>query len=178
MNWQAHKPVKFNGKVYGQKDVEFTQFASLPKLVESPCEISVSGKNIPITDIESNGWRVRDAHEVTPSYDSYVNYIYNSKGEFSVCKNIFVETNSGWFSDRSAVYLASGRPVVMQDTGFSAHLPCGSGLFAVNNVDEAAEAIIEINSDVKRHSKRAREIALEYLDARKVIGKFLNKLGL
>ena len=101
-----------------------------------------------------------------------------SRGEFTVCKNVFVETNSGWFSDRSAVYLASGRPVVMQDTGFSAHLPCGEGLFAVRSVEEAAAAISEIDSNYARHARKAREIAGEYLDAPKVIGRLLDEIGL
>jgi glycosyltransferase involved in cell wall biosynthesis len=98
-------------------------------------------------------------------------------GEFGVCKNVFVATDSGCFSERSAAYLASGRPVVMQDTGFSQHIPCGRGLFAVRDVDEAAAAIEEINRDYSRHSQWARELAMEYLDASKVLGKFLSELG-
>jgi len=91
---------------------------------------------------------------------------------------VFVATNSGWFSDRSAVYLASGRPVVMQETGFSAHLPCGQGLFAVRTVDEAAAAIDAISGHYECHSRWAHELAFEYLDAPKVLGRFLRELNL
>jgi hypothetical protein len=107
-----------------------------------------------------------------------VQYIRDSKGEFTVCKNVFVATNSGWFSDRSAAYLAAGRPVVMQETGFSQHLPCGRGLFAVHTIEEAASAIEEINRDYNRHSRWARQLAREYLAANVVLGKFLGELGL
>jgi hypothetical protein len=89
-----------------------------------------------------------------------------------------VKTRSGWFSDRSAAYLASGRPVVLQETGFSLHLPCGEGLFAVETVDQAAAALDTVSGDYERHSRRAREIAAEFLDARVVLGKFLDEIGL
>jgi hypothetical protein len=111
------------------------------------------------------------------SFDSWRDYIRASRGEFSVCKNVYVATNSGWFSDRSACYLASGRPVVMQDTGFSAHLPCGRGLFAVRNAEEAAAAIAEINGNYQRHSRAARALASEFLDTGIVLRKFLRELG-
>lgn len=178
MHWQAHEPLEFNGKTYGQKDVEFRKFISLPNLTSTPLEIAVSGKNIPTEQLKDSGWRVQNGSCVTVSFDSFKEYIGTSKGEFSVCKNVFVTTNSGWFSDRSAAYLASGRPVVLQDSGFSDHLPCGRGLFAVRTVDEAAAAINEINRDYERHSKWAREIAIEYLDAPKLLGKFLRELGI
>jgi hypothetical protein len=89
-----------------------------------------------------------------------------------------VRLNTGWFSDRASVYLASGRPVVQQDTGFGDHLPCGRGLFAVRDVEEAAAAIDTIEGDYERHSRWAREIAVEYLDSTKVIGEMLHGLGI
>jgi hypothetical protein len=120
---------------------------------------------------------VHDAQAATISYDAFINYIIRSAGEFSVCKNVFVATRSGWFSDRSAVYLASGRPAVVQDTGFSEHLPCGRGLFAVATAEEAADAIRQIASDLAAHSAAARTIAYEFLDARPVLGKFMADVG-
>ena len=120
---------------------------------------------------------MRSAHEVTATIDSFTAYIGASMGEFSVCKNGFVALRTGWFSDRSAAYLASGRPVVMQDTGFSQHLPTGRGLFAVNTPDEAAAAIESILADYQAHSRWARELAVEYLEAVKVLGSFLDELG-
>ena len=178
MNWQSHQPIEFRGQRYGQKDVEFAKFLELPRSTMAPLEVAVSGKNVPAELLREFGWRVRDAHAVTLSFDTFRDYIVESQGEFGVCKNVFVATNSGWFSDRSAAYLASGRPVVLQDTGFSSHLPCGCGLFAVRSVEEAAAALEDIRTDYARHVETAREIACEYLDARKVLGDFLNELGI
>jgi hypothetical protein len=178
MNWQAHEPIEFNGITYGQKDVEFVKFLNLPRLTALPLEVAVSGKSVPIKRLLEAGWRIRDAHEVTISFDSFWGYIRTSTGEFSVCKNVFVGTNSGWFSDRSAAYLASSRPVVLQDTGFSNHLPCGRGLFAVRTIDEATAAIEDITRQYEKHTKWAREIAMVYLDATKVLRRFLGELGL
>jgi hypothetical protein len=111
------------------------------------------------------------------SFDQFAEYIRASRGEFSVCKNGYVATNSGWFSDRSAAYLASGRPVVQQETGFSSHLPCGQGLFAVRTAVEAAGALDEIDGDYAHHARAARAIAMEHLDASVVLGGLLRELG-
>jgi hypothetical protein len=177
MNWKKHKNIEYRGIQYGQKDVEFQKFLNLPRLVSVPLEAAISGK-VPKELLLDHGWRLRNADEVALSIDSYKEYIQSSKGEFSVAKNVFVGTNCGWFGERAGYYMASGRPVVMQDTGFSWHLPCGQGLFAVNTVEEAAEAIDEINSNYESHSKWAREIAVEFLDAKIILKKFLNELGL
>ena len=177
MNWQAHKPVDYGGRRYGQKDVEFAKFLDLPKRTSVPLEVAVSG-NAPREALVEAGWRVRRAQAVTATYDSFVDYVMNSAGEFSVCKNVFVATRSGWFSDRSAAYLASGRPVVMQETGFSQHLPCGRGLFAAETPGQAADALDAIQRDPGRHGAAAREIAVEYLDSRKVIARLMRDVGL
>ncbi len=177
MNWQSHDPVLYQGVVYGQKDVEFARFVDLPRRTSSPMEIAVDGR-APKERLQDQGWRIRSAQTVTISYDSYREYLYSSRGEFGVCKNVFVATRSGWFSDRSAAYLASGRPVVLQDTGFPAALPCGQGLFAVSTVEEAAAAIEEINAAYTLHTVWARDLAREYLDARVVLTRLLRTLGL
>jgi len=178
MNWQSHTPIVFQNRQYGQKDIEFEKFMALPTMVQQTIEVAVAGKGIPEERIRQNKWRLRDAQKVTVSFDSFQNYIRMCRGEFSVCKNVFVATNTGWFSDKSAAYLASGRPVILQDTGFSSHLPVGEGLFAVNNVEEAKEAIERIEADYDHHSKKAREIALEHLDAKTTMHQFLHELGL
>ncbi|HEY2017273.1 MAG TPA: hypothetical protein VGH38_27395, partial [Bryobacteraceae bacterium] len=177
MNWQSYESIDYGGKTYGQKDVEFRKFMDLPGLAGSPLEVAVGGETAPRGELRENGWRIESAQTVTLSVDSYLDYIRASRGEFSVCKNVYVATNSGWFSDRSAAYLASGRPVVMQETGFSSHLPCGRGLFAVRDAEEAAAAMGEINGNYDRHSGWARDIAAEYLDTRVVLGKMLRELG-
>jgi hypothetical protein len=178
MSWQAHEPVEYEGTVYGQKDVEFTKFLDLPRRTAFPMELAIAGAGTPVESLQAHGWRLRDSHEMTRTFDSWGEYIRRSRGEFSVAKHVFVATNSGFFSDRSAAYLASGRPVVMQDTGFSAHLPCGRGLFAVRNADEAASAIAQIAGNYRLHSAAAREIAREYLDAPRVLGRLCAELGL
>jgi hypothetical protein len=177
MNWQSHDPLIYEGQRYGQKDVEFEKFLNLPRHVAAPMEVAVSGQ-VPEQRLRAGGWRVRDAQAATISYDGFIDYIAGSRGEFTVCKNVFVATRSGWFSDRSAVYLACGRPVVMQDTGFSAHLPVGRGLMAVNTMEEAAQAITAIECDYAAHSEQARQVAREHLDHRPVIGGFLSRIGL
>jgi hypothetical protein len=177
MNWQAHDALEYSGRHFGQKDVEFPKFLDLPRRVSLPLEVAVAG-DAPRAELRAAGWSLRNAHEVTLTFDGYWQYIRESRAEFSVCKNVFVDTNSGWFSDRTAAYLACGRPAVIQETGFSGHLPCGEGLFCVRDVHEAAEAISEIESDYSRHSRAAREIACDYLDARRVIAGVLEVVGL
>jgi hypothetical protein len=178
MNWQSHDPLRYDGLALGQKDVEFERFSHLPELVSTPLEIAIAGKDAPRAELERMGWRVRNGHDVTISYDSFVDYIASSLGEFAVCKQVFVALRTGWFSDRSAAYLASGRPVVLQETGFSAHLPVGADLFAVTTADEAAAAIEELSGDFARHSRCAREIAAEFLDAPVVMRRLLEAIGL
>ena len=177
MNWTSHAPVEHEGVTYGQKDVEFAKFAALPTEVRAPMELAVAGPDVPRQKLEALGWTVRDAHSVTASFDSFREYVAGSLGEFSVCKNVFVETRSGWFSDRSAAYLAAGRPVVLQETGFSDHLPVGRGLFAVETREEAVEAVERISREWRVQSDAAADIAREHLDARVVLGRFLTDLG-
>jgi hypothetical protein len=178
MNWQSYEPVEYNGCTLYHKDVEFAKFMSLPGRTRVPLEVAVAGEATPFTELEQAGWPIRDAHDVTATFDRFVEYLATSRGEFSVCKSGYVTSNTGWFSDRSAAYLAAGRPVVLQDTGFSAHLPCGRGLFAVQTVEEAADALETIASDYSTHARAARELAVTYLEAANVLGKFLQEIGL
>jgi len=177
MNWQSHKHLEFEGVVYGQKDVEFMKFLDLPQLTDVPLEAAISGK-VPRDQLERHGWHILNADDVAVSVDSYRDYILGSRGEFSVAKNVFVEANVGWLGDRPGYYLAAGRPVVVQDTGISDHLPCGRGLFAVRTAEEAAGALNEIVGDYDRHSRWGRELAAEYLDAPKVLRAMLDDIGL
>jgi len=178
MNWQAHEAVEWNGRAYGQKDAEFERFVDLPRRSAAPLELAVSGRTVPRERLLDHGWRLRDAHGVSRTHASYRAYLDGSAGEFGVCKQVFVGTWSGWFSDRSAAYLASGRPVVLQDTGFSEHLPCGEGLFAVRDADEAADAIARITGEPARHAAAARALAREHLDTAVVLPRLLDELGI
>ena len=180
MNWRSYyaRPT-LNGVSYGHKEDEFLKFQDLPSMTNIPLEVALA--NIPDNkdkELEELGWKVRHAQDVTYSYDIFQNYLKNVKGEFSCVKNMYAATNSGWFSDKSAAFLASGRPVVLQETGFSSHLPVGEGLFAVNDVTEAKEAIELIEGNYQHHSKKAREIAHEYLDTGKVLGHLLDEVNI
>ena len=128
--------------------------------------------------LESHGWRVRDALPFSADLDAYRQYIKQSRGEFTVAKDQNVRLRSGWFSERSATYLAAGRPVITQETGFSNHLPTGAGLFGVLSVDEAAEAVEAINADYQRQHRAASAIARECFDYRVVLPPMLAAMGL
>jgi len=125
-----------------------------------------------------HGWHIANAHEITMEPEPYHAYICQSRGEFTVAKDQNVRLNTGWFSERSACYLAAGRPVVTQDTGFGRILPTGEGLFAFNTLDEAQAAVEAINSDYDRHSRAARMIAAEYFASERVLPALLADLGL
>ena len=120
------------------------------------------------------GWRVVDPEKVCPDLDSYRIYIESSKAEWSVAKNGYVLGQPGWFSCRSACYLAAGRPVVVQDTGFSSVLPVGVGILPFGTIEEAANAIREVGTNYDKHAKAAQEIAEVYFDSDKVLTKLIN----
>ena len=168
------------GVRYGQKDVELRQVhRTCPGVPAYRSSSPSRARTRPSTQLRAAGWRIRHALQVTASVDGYLAYIADSQGEFGVCKHACVATNTGWFSERSAAYLASGRPVVMQETGFSRHLPCGRGLFAVaHRRRRPPQRIDEIDADWERHARWARDLAREYLDARNVLGRMLQELAL
>lgn len=174
MNWQSYGAVEHDGVVYGHKDLSFELFADLPSKVGAPVELAVAGSRAPTQRLVDLGWRVRSGHEVTATVDQFWSYVRASRAEFSLCKQGYVALRTGWFSDRGGAYLASGRPVVQQDTGFGDALPCGEGLFAVGTVDEAAAALDVVLTDPARHSRAAREIAVEHLGSAKVLSRWLD----
>ena len=128
--------------------------------------------------LTGHGWRLTDAHAFTTDPWPYRDYVQASRGEFTVAKDQNVRLRSGWFSERSACYLAAGRPVVTQDTGFGTVLPTGEGLFAFNTMDEILTAFDAIRTDYARHSRAARDIAEAYFGAETVLAKLLADLGL
>jgi glycosyltransferase involved in cell wall biosynthesis len=128
--------------------------------------------------LERYGWRVRDALSFSLDLDAYRCCIAGSRGEFTVAKDQNIRLRSGWFSDRSATYLACGRPVVTQDTGFSSILPTGAGLFAFSTTDEAAQAIEAIQADYARHSEAALQLARDYFSHEVVLSQLLAEVGL
>jgi hypothetical protein len=180
MTWNNFlKPVEYEGRVFGTKEMEFSKIDAVPKaLPEAQFEIAKGGADAPISVWQAAGWSVIDSHSISAAPDDYRRYIEASRGELSVAKNLYVATRSGWFSCRSACYLAAGRPVVVQDTGFPEIMPTGKGVIAFSDGAEAAAAIAEIESDYDRHSLAARAIAAEYFDARHVVAAILRHVGL
>jgi glycosyltransferase involved in cell wall biosynthesis len=128
--------------------------------------------------VKSAGWRLLDPGPVSAGMDAYRDFIAGSRGEFTVAKDIYVRPNSGWFSDRSACYLAAGRPIVTMRTGFGKFCPMGRGLFEFISEDEALAGIDAIAADYRAHSRAAREIAGEYFAAERVLGALMAAAGL
>ncbi|MAG55948.1 MAG: hypothetical protein CMJ83_06635 [Planctomycetes bacterium] len=178
MTWKAFKPIVFEGKKFGQKDVEFERFVDLPEHIR-PATIEVAanagrGRRLPRQDLIDKGWRLVEPREACPDHEAYRRYIEGSKGEWSVAKNAYVVGQAAWFSCRSACYLAAGRPVILQETGFSKVLPTGKGLFAYRTLEEAAEAIRTVEADYPTHAAAARAIAEEYFDGRTVLARVID----
>lgn len=178
MNWRSLTELSWEGRSYGMKDREFPAFADLPSRVPGPFEMAVEGDAAVRDQLRAHGWIASDAVEATHDLAAFQAFISRSGGEFSVLKEVYVALDVGWFSDRSAMYLARGRPVVVQDNGLDGHLPLGEGLFSVRDVEEAAAAVEAIRGDPERHRRAARRIAEEHLDTDVVLGRFLAELGL
>ncbi len=181
-SWRgAYGTVTHAGRVFGQKAHEFRRFADLPSRVDRRFEIALridDGDSADRERLQTSGWDLAepDRHAGTP--DAYRTYIRDSGAEFSVAQGIYVDTQAGWFSDRTARYLASGRPALVQDTGFGRTLPTGLGLLAFRSVDEAVEGARRIASDYAAHAAAARAIAVEFFDTDRVLGSLLRELGL
>src|SRR5579859_934117 len=178
MSWTAYGSVEYEGVTYGQKNVEMLNFLDLPQRLGDVFEIALGGVGLPAQQLQDTGWIVSEALAATLSVEAYLKYIGNSRGEFSVAKNAYVKTRCGWFSDRSAAYLASGKPVIVQDTGFSEFLRCDEGLFVFRTVDDVVNAVEKINGDYENHCLAARQIAVEYFDSGKVLTAMLKTCNL
>jgi hypothetical protein len=178
MSWKNFlDAVEYRGVRYGSKEMEFDKVKAIPRRSSARFQVA-SGGAPPIDEWREYGWSVLDGHDVSRNAESYHDYIQRSRGEFSVAKNVYVATRSGWFSGRSACYLASGRPVIVQDTGFSEGIPCGAGVFGFSNIDEALSAIEAVESDYALHSEAARSIAEKYFASEVVFTKLLEDVGL
>jgi hypothetical protein len=179
MTWDnSLKPISYGGRAYGTKQEEFGKIEHLPEEVPAMLEVAAGGTLVPRDYLRTLGWSVIDSHDVSRTAEAYRSYIHGSRGEFSVAKNLYVATRSGWFSCRSVCYLAAGRPVVVQDTGFSEFIPTGEGLFAFESASDAAHAIATVERDYSQHSSAARNIALECFDSRIVLTDLLHRVGL
>ena len=179
MSWDNYlKPVEHDGVSYGSKEPEFRQIETLPDLVDVELEIATGGVRPPVDRWRSLGWSLVDSQAISRTVDGYRSYVAGSRGEFSVAKNIYVATGSGWFSCRSACYLAAGRPVVLQDTGFSETVPEGKGLLAFRTLEEAVAAVEEVENDYPGHCEAATQFARDHLASDAVLSDMLDRIGL
>jgi hypothetical protein len=167
MTWQ----IESFTDVGGNKDQEFVKYIDLPARTSQKFELAING---PQKLLREHGWETVDAMNVSRTLFHYRDFLHGSKAEFGVAKHTYVATRSGWFSDRTQCYLASGRPALVQDTGWSAHLPHGVGLLPFSTPDEALAGIERINGDYAAHARRAREIAAECFDADRVLTRLLD----
>jgi hypothetical protein len=176
-SWRgAYGPVEANGKRYGIKAHEFRKLAELPRRAAGRFELALAIDAADDADrdlLTRNGWQLVDPREVAGDADAFRSYVQGSGAEISAAQGIYVETRSGWISDRSARYLASGRPVVVQDTGLAPHVPLGDGVVSFSSLSGAAAAVERVARDYDRHAGAARALAEEWLDSDVVLAELL-----
>ena len=181
-SWRGpYGPAAHAGRTYGLKVHEFRKFLDLPRRVDLGFELALDidpSDERDLVALREHGWRIRDPREVASDPDAFRRYIQASGAEFSVAQGIYVETNSGWFSDRSVRYLASGKPVLVQDTGLGRNYPVGEGLLAFSTPIEADVGADRIARDYGRHAGAARALAEEYFDSNRVLVQLLEETGL
>jgi hypothetical protein len=179
---QDGRDVEYEGYTYRwSKHHEYARLIDLPSSSPVPLELATNLGALAPADLRrlcDHGWRVVDASTFSLDPWAYRGYVCGSRAEFTVAKDLNVRLRSGWFSERSACYLAAGRPVVAQDTGFGDVLPVGEGLFAYSTAEEALWAIEQIEADYARHSAAARAIAEGWFRAETVLARLLGDLGL
>ena len=175
MRWHSYDAQKHEGRVFGMKSDSFAAFLDLPRRASPVFELAILGERFARPILEQYGWKIRDALDVTTDVKSYQRYIQESKAEFSVAKQGYVATWSGWFSERSANYLSSGRPVVVQDTGFSDWLEAGPGVIPFRDPEEALEGVEDMCGRYAEHCRGARMIAEEYFSADKVLAALIDR---
>jgi hypothetical protein len=180
MNWSAAPPLEYLGQQWGQKNVEFERLMTLPQLASGiPLAVAVgqtTGAEFPAESAGTFGWRLLDPNGCAADWESYRRFIFNSRGEFSVAKETYVKARTGWFSGRSACYLAAGRPVVTQDTGWTKFLPHDLGLLGFVDLQSAADALAQVEAEPQRHAKHARQIAEQYFDSGRVLSQMMAEL--
>jgi hypothetical protein len=179
MNWTAGAPLLWDGREWGQKDREFPLVESLPaRFPANRFRLAVNaGPEFPRERIEASGWQVVEPDEIVPDWRSYRDFLRASAGEVSVAKHAYVQGGTGWFSCRTACYLAAGRPALVQDTGWSRVIPSGQGVLGFSSAAEAEENMKALIKDYGTHARRAREIAQQEFDSDRVLGSLLERCG-
>jgi hypothetical protein len=175
-NWRGYGSIRYRGQLFGQKAHSLRQFMSVPRRTKERFVLALAIHPDEVNDLAAlaeNGWRLVDPAEVSATPTDYQRFIQASKAEFGIAKSGYVAARCGWFSDRSVCYLASGRPVLAQETGLAGILPSGQGLMTFSTEDEAIAGIDAVSSDYTRHAKAARALAEEYFDSNRVLGRLL-----
>lgn len=180
-SWRGpYGPVEHGGKTFGLKVHEFRKFIELPERTRQTFEIALNihpADERDLSLLHRHGWEIADPKIVASEPVAFRRYVQTSGAEFSVAQGIYVETNSGWFSDRTTRYLASGKPALVQDTGFSSTYPTGDGLVPFRTLDEAVAGAEKIVGNYERHCQAARRLAEEYFDSDKVLGQLIDEVG-
>ncbi len=174
MTWNVFKGrLAYAGREYCGKGAEFAKIIGLPRRTGGNFRVAVGGSAAPLKELSAHGWTVEDGPVVTLTPTRYQDYIGASRGEISVAKDVYVELRTGWFSCRSACYLAAGRPVVVQDTGFTRNIPNGAGLHAFKTTEDAVAAVAAVERDYTRESRAAKELARAHFDAAAILSRLL-----
>jgi hypothetical protein len=179
--WRGpYGPIQYGSKTFGLKVHEFRKFVELPERVPQTFEIALDihpADKKDLSLLRHHGWRLVDPKVAAPDPAAFLRYVQGSGAEFSVAQGVYVETRSGWFSDRTVRYLASGKPALVQDTGFGRNNPVGEGLVAFSTPEEAIAGAGRIARDYEEHCRAARALAEEYFDSDKVLGRFIEEVG-
>lgn len=177
MTWNAFKGrLLYKGVEYRSKDQEFERLMEMPRCLSVPLKVAVGGVKAPMDRLAQAGWQVVDGPSMSITPGAYQDFIASSRGEISPAKHVYVAMRSGWFSCRSVCYLASGRPAVVQDTGFAADLPLGRGLLSFTGLDEAVEAILEVETDYDYHAEGALEVARAHFGYDRVLERLIDDI--
>ncbi len=184
-NWETKgKDIVWKNQIYyWSKTFEFLKFSDIPRYIGNSSviwELATDMSKDPASKqlFERQGWQLSNPYEISKNYDDYIRYIQESDVEWTVAKDQYLRLKTGWFSDRSACYLAAGRPVITQDTSFGKYIPTGEGLFVFRSAEDIRSAMEAITKDYSKNSMKAFEIAREYFAAEKVLGRMLEKLGI
>ena len=179
-NWRGYGSIENEGVFYGQKAHSLRQFIELPKMTDEKFMMALAihpDEKKDLAALKDNGWKLLNPLHVSSTPSQYRRFIQTSKAEFGIAKSGYVTSRCGWFSDRSVCYLASGRPVIAQETGFSQYVQTGEGLFSFETKEDVLAGIDAINRNYARHSRAARAVAEEYFDSDKVLSRLLESVG-
>lgn len=169
MQWDSYPEQEYGGVRYGMKSRSFDPYIDLPETLSVDLELSVGSSSAPRDLLRDHGWKLSNPLETARDPWTYQTFIRQSRGEFAIAKQGYVASRSGWFSDRSAAYMASGRPVIVENTAFDCWLPTGKGVLAFSSPHEARDHVVEVDSNYEEHCRAARELVEEYFDSRRVL---------